>query len=448
MRYAALPFVSTAKAEVTTDHASSNRRNLWPSADDSSAEWLTYLRKVCGLLWPPPAEIAIKGSRLGWPGPLGTSARGAAGLSQSSEFVLVPGVGRPPLLVPAKRDVAAAAVRHYSGPRSPATRLTARMLALGLASGLGGAMIQGRMRVGAPLGTDNIETFLREAVSPGIQVSMYLGPARANRKPVLQLLTPVGQPIGFAKIGVSPLTRDLVRAEHAALGRLSQAGLVEVTVPPVLHFGEWHGLDVLVLGALPVWQRHHPVSGPQLAAAMGEVARVDGLTREPLRGSAYLERLRGRLAGADEGQDRAALQGVLATLGGRLGDVVLTYGAWHGDWAPWNMAHTGCGLLVWDWERFDAGVPLGFDALHHWLQGEVGPRHHDPLASATGCSARAAELLTPFGIAAPEARLTALLYLADLATRYLVDRQAEAGAQRGAPGTWLIPALITEVARL
>jgi hypothetical protein len=34
-----------------------------------------------------------------------------------------------------------------------------------------------------------------------------------------------------------------------------------------------------------------------------------------------------------------------------------------------------------------------------------------------------------------------------LATRYLVDRQARAGAPRGAPGTWLIPAIELEVAR-
>jgi hypothetical protein len=47
-----------------------------------------------------------------------------------------------------------------------------------------------------------------------------------------------------------------------------------------------------------------------------------------------------------------------------------------------------------------------------------------------------------------EARLTAALYLADVATRYLVDRQAQAGAPLGDPGTWLIPALVAEVAQL
>jgi hypothetical protein len=112
------------------------------------------------------------------------------------------------------------------------------------------------------------------------------------------------------------------------------------------------------------------------------------------------------------------------------------------------MASTTSGLLVWDWERFASGVPVGFDALHYWLQSEVGPQHRDPLAAATDCLEHAAALLAPFGIDPGRARLTAALYLADMSTRYLVDRQAAAGAPLGAPGTWLIPALVGEVARL
>jgi hypothetical protein len=77
----------------------------------------------------------------------------------------------------------------------------------------------------------------------------------------------------------------------------------------------------------------------------------------------------------------------------------------------------------------------------------VGPPRRDPLAAATDCVERAAELLAPLGIDPARARLTAALYLADVATRYLVDRQAAAGAPLGAPGTWLIPALVGEVAQ-
>jgi hypothetical protein len=45
----------------------------------------------------------------------------------------------------------------------------------------------------------------------------------------------------------------------------------------------------------------------------------------------------------------------------------------------------------------------------------------------------------------PAAELTALLYLFDLATRYLADRQAQAGARLGVLGTWLLPVLVRRV---
>jgi hypothetical protein len=61
---------------------------------------------------------------------------------------------------------------------------------------------------------------------------------------------------------------------------------------------------------------------------------------------------------------------------------------------------------------------------------------------------RAPELLGPFGIADHEARLTALLYLADLSVRYLADRQEQAGAALGAPRRWLLPALQSGIGEL
>ena len=35
------------------------------------------------------------------------------------------------------------------------------------------------------------------------------------------------------------------------------------------------------------------------------------------------------------------------------------------------MANLADALLVWDWERFATGVPLGFDAVHHELQKRI-----------------------------------------------------------------------------
>jgi hypothetical protein len=414
-------------------------------------EGLTRMREFCELLWPPPAVITLDGSSRHMPHFPRTARPGSRNHANGGggTFILVPGTRRLPLLVPATGRAAAAAVRHYSTRGSPTVRLAAKGFSLCLAGGLGWVVPWAGVRIDAPPGTDTIEAFLGDMVAQDIRLSMYLGPARANRKPVLLILTPAGDPVAFAKIGFNQLTCDLVRTERTSLIHLREAGLTQITVPRVLHHDRWRGLDVLVLSALPAGLRSRPLPPAKLTAAMSEVTRVGGLRSEPLGESKYLQCLRDRLAGADDGPERAALQQALGDIVARAGDTVLTYGAWHGDWAPWNMANTDSGLLVWDWERFACGVPIGFDALHYQLQRQVAPgRRGDPMAAATQCPQRAAPLLAPFGVSAGKARLTAALYLAELATRYLVDRQAKAGARLGAPGDWLIPAVVAEVARL
>ena len=337
--------------------------------------------------------------------------------------------------------IAASAVRYFNGQRTLKVRLTTKVFSLGLSSGLGGAVYSGRVRVGTPPGAENIETYLKGVLARDLRVSMSVGPPRANRKPVLQLLTASGEPLAFAKIGTTPLTCDLVRAEHAALTSLGQAALNRITTPRVLHHDEWNGLGILVLSPLPVWRQRRTLDAAELATAMNEVARVNGLETGPLRDSGYLRKLRGRVSAVEQAPERAALLQALDVLTDRHGDTVLHFGAWHGDWSPWNMASTDPDLLVWDWERFTTGVPLGFDALHYQLQLEVGPAHVDPRAAATHCSVHAPQTLAPFGITGEQARLTGVLYLTDLATRYLADRQEELGARLGTPGTWLIPAI-------
>jgi len=420
-----------------------------------SPDWLACLHEMCDLLWPPPTVVTLdskRPARLGLAGSRRRPGSGPAAAPDGREFALIAGLRRPPLMVPAERRLAAAAVRQHSRPRSAAARMSVRALCLGLAAGMGDNAlrwaVRGRVQVAAPAGAGTIDEHLKTALSRDLAVSMYLGPARANRKPVLQLQAPSGEPAGFAKIGVNPLTRSLVRAEHEALVRLSRAQLAEVTVPRVLHYDTWRGLEVLVLSALPAWLAPHRLRSPRLVAAMTELAGVAGLRQEPLATSGYLCRLRARLAATDDTPERTALTQALGVIAARGGQQTLTLGAWHGDWSPWNMASTGNGLLVWDWERFATGVPLGFDALHHQLQAEVVGTRTDPRAAALRCPERAPRNLAPFGLSPAQARLTAVLYLTELATRYLADRQAQAGAPLGSPRTWLIPAIFQATARL
>lgn len=394
----------------------------------ASQERGDYLHSVCGLLWPAPAEVTF-------------GRAGSAPAAACTELIVLPKLSAPRLLVPAGRRAGRTALRGYGEPGSAKSRLAVRALAAALGSGAGG-LLRDRLFVAAPPGAETIESFLSTELGQPIQVSMHLGAARANRKPVLQLLTADGKIAGYAKIGVSDLTADLVRAERDALARLADARLPGLTIPQVRGCGTWQDLAVLVLSPLPVWQRRTGLRPGQLAAAMAALARSPGSRPGMLAASGYWQQLTGRLAGAGDGAQHDALRTALARLGERSGHTELAFGAWHGDWTPWNMASTRDGLLLWDWERFGADVPLGFDALHYWLQAQVVPGKADPEAAARECVRRAQTLLEPFGIAtSAQAELTALLYLAELSVRYLADRQEQAGARLGAPGRWLIPAL-------
>ncbi|HEY0536370.1 MAG TPA: hypothetical protein VGD29_32695 [Actinoplanes sp.] len=388
-----------------------------------------YLTEVLGLLYPQPCRTD------GSPG------------TPIAEYLVVPDARRPRLLVPTvSRRVAAVAVRRYAEPQSRTARLKRDAVVAALRTGASGVLLRDRIRVTGPFST-SIDGYLSEALARELAISIHIGPARANRKPVLQLIGPEGDTFGFGKLGTGPLTQRLVKAETAALTALGSSGLTKLTVPRVLHAGQWQGLQVLVQSALPVWLPRATLTPRRLVAAMLDIAGCCGYTQGTLAAGSYWHELRQRLAAVADRPEGVSLASAAELLVKHAGETAFRYGAWHGDWAPWNMANVDDALLVWDWERFATGVPLGFDAVHHDLQRRI--QSTDDAKNAVEATVqRAVELLAPFGVPAEGRTVTALLYLVDLATRYLTDRQAEAGARLGVLGTWLLPVLIRRVEEL
>jgi hypothetical protein len=376
---------------------------------DRVDERTAWLRELVPLLWPAPATATLGRARH-------ANAR--------RSYLILPSLAHPRLLVPRRtRRAAGGALRGYGEQSSAARRLAVRLAAAGLTAGAGDSLLRDRLEVGG--GGDTIEDQLSRELGRPVLVSLHLGPARANRKPVLQLLGADGGTVGYAKVATNVLTGRLVADEVAALRTLAGAGLTRVTVPRVLSGGSWRGLEILVQSPLPVRQPRRPADG-RLAPATAEVAAVGGISAEPVDGP-YGSRLRQRVAALPAGEARDGLTAALDTLDARA---ELRIGSWHGDWTPWNTAVVEGTVLAWDWERFASGVPAGFDALHYDLQPRLtGEPRTDGLALAD-LGRRAPGLLAPVGVPAESAAVVAVLYLVEILTRYIGDGQTRWGNWR------------------
>lgn len=392
---------------------------------------------LADLLWPHPATVTLGGA--------GRHAEPAL-----AQYLPLPSAADPRLLLPRRpRRAAAAAIRHQ--PAAPGkARLRRDIGALGIAGGLGDLAQRRHIRVvaGAP-DADTIETFFSRRLGHAVLLSMHLGKPRANRKPVVQILTPTGTTLGFAKIGVDALTNSLVRAETSALHLVAAAHLQHLTTAEVLLSERWNALDIVMTSPLQVWgRRRRAVPSDLLLAATQEVAAVVPASTLALREWMGASGLLDRLAGLAPGEAVNDVQTATADLLTAAGEVRLGCGAWHGDWTPWNMAAVADRLFVWDWERFAAPAPIGFDALHFSLQQALVSERR-PAREATESLARSAPaVLAPYGVPAADARVIVLAYLTELAGRYLHDGQEAAGARLGRVGEWLVPVLATLAADL
>ncbi|MDS1269802.1 phosphotransferase [Lipingzhangella sp. LS1_29] len=349
-------------------------------------------------------------------------------------YVALPSLRQPRLLLPAgHRHAAARAVQLFSGRHCVDTRLRAGLVSAALNYG-GTGLLRGRLSVHA-----GIERMLTQILGQELVLAVHLGPPRANRKPVLALLTPDGRPAGFGKLGVNGLTDRLVRAETAALRQLASADLPDVTVPRVLHAGMWNGHPLLVQEPLPVCSQTEVPNRGQLLRCVTQIAGMSGVKHRPLANSPYLAGLCERLSGLADLPETEALRSALA----RLPAVSLAFGAWHGDLTRWNIASTPRRDFVWDWERLTEDVPVGFDALHFSLTEAVrGDARRGAMAwLRTGASLLNAPELARLGVCPEHTRVVMTLYLVELASRYLHDGQAQAGGRLGQLNTWLLPAL-------
>jgi hypothetical protein len=385
-----------------------------------------HMVETAALLWPAPAEVRL------------ADRRESPGAGQLREFLFVPSASHPRLLLPAATGAAAAsALRRYSHALGTGERVARAAGAALVRTGLARRLFPDRLRISLPDGTDisTIETELARLLGQPVVVSLGLGNLRANQKPIMQVLGTDGRSLAFVKVGNNDVTRDLVRTEAASLRQLATRPFGHLRVPEVLHLVTWRELDLLVLSPLHTTARRRARTSQLPHAAFQELATAFGVTHEPLAAAGYRKALDAQIDEID-GSHGDGLRETLDRLAARHGDLVLPFGAWHGDWTPWNMSYERGTVRVWDWERFAIGVPVGFDPLHFRFSEMMNDPETESDA-ASRLSSDAGSLLAHFGVSPDAATVIASLYLVELAVRFTLAADGPTGQPLRARAKWL-----------
>ena len=334
-------------------------------------------------------------------------------------YVALPTPARAQVLVPRRSPAAgAAALRAFSNGAPWRGRVAATAAGAAVRAGLVGA-VGGGVTVAVTPGTATEELpelvlshhLARVLERAEVDMAVRVGGTRPNSKPVMRV-SAGAQALAYAKVGWSPLTRELVAAEAQALRRLGSDPPASFSAPELLHAGEWRGLAVTAVA---------PVAGGRIEArpeppaeATAELALGAGVHRARLEAGEWWRRLRGRIERAGAGPQRALAERTAAAHGG----AELDHGRFHGDWTPWNMTRSDGRLTAWDWERAGDGAPVGIDAIHHCLLVLMNARGLAPEQAAAETLARAGALLAPLGVAAAAAPALVAAELLEMSVRF------------------------------
>jgi len=345
--------------------------------------------------------------------------------------------GRSFLVSLADRRGTASALTSYNALRSGRRRVVRRALGAALRTGLAQPLLRTKIDIGvrsaatpeqraADLLTEHLSTMCAAAHQGAAPLVVAIGGGDGPyRKPVLQVFSAAGTPLGFVKVGWNDWTRDGVRREAAAL-RACETRPLRFDVPKLLGLSGWHGLDLLATAPLPDQVRGARLAAPLPdASILREISQLSVGVTGPLADSTWWHGIRSRIRqNVTDHRSREVLERMAGQLEAGYGGVPLEYGFCHGDFVPWNLALLGERLYVWDWENSELQAPLGFDAVHYHFQVAFVGRGV-PLGEATALAARSARpVLRELGVPAAHCGLLAVLHLVELFLRHEEARSA------------------------
>ncbi len=388
---------------------------LTTSAVDGSAAVLTVdprLQSYVEKIWLPDGPVGSPVAvSIGEPPP---------GHVVAEQYAVLPHPQLARFLVPlASRDVAAASFREYNATRARVSRIVRGSLAAAFSSGLGvprnsRLVVSVDSRVPRARWYDHlvIAQLASRLDLPELHTFVAVRQVNPNVKPTLQLFDRAAQPVGYAKLGTTEATRNLVRTEAATLASLS-GSLSSVIVPGLVDAGDWGDTAFTVTSPLPRDLRRWTRGLLETAHTINAIATTGQRSHGPLATSSYAARLRSDIDIASASSEVAAALGQwLMRLQADVSP--LSFGRMHGDWIPDNLGHSDSRLVAWDWEHSHHDVPLGFDLLH-WRFHHALVKHG--MAAAVAAVEAALPELALVNVPAGSHKLTGSLYLLDVFVR-------------------------------
>ncbi|MGH9297485.1 MAG: hypothetical protein ACRDZP_05855 [Acidimicrobiales bacterium] len=364
----------------------------------------------------PGTDAALLTSLLG---PLGEVLQPIGG--PTAGWLVLPSKAQPRLLIPAhSRRLASYALTDYVRNSKRSKRALARVLERCLRAGLplpaGKAR---RLEIDAVSEAALVE-HLSELAGEPVRPAVHLGRERANRKPVISLLSPKGRLVAVAKVATNGLVAELLEREAEALRQMADYPLAGLAVPRSLRVETWRGVPLFLQSALPL---RAAAPGPALKSVLATVALMTDRSELRLRfvDSPWWKKIQAAINEAP-----AAGGGKLAELSRSLeatfAKAELSFGPCHGDLSPWNAASLEGSLLLWDWERFEEDAPVGLDGLHYFFS-ELLRAGAAPRRAARALFEATASVLASCHVNKGDSELTKLAYVAWMATRYLTESE-------------------------
>ena len=188
-------------------------------------------------------------------------------------------------------------------------------------------------------------------------------------------MTAEGEALGFGKIGWNALTRrDGGARGRGALAAHRRRRQTSFDAPAIVHAGPWQGFELMVVRPA-ITDGGGLRRGSADGAPPARSPRIGGLEHSALAALALVAI--GCPSGSKQSNTPAWRRRSLRSRSGTARPNS-TFGGCHGDWTPWNMGRRNGRLIVWDWERFHTGVPVGIDLAHFAFMVALRQRNQSP----------------------------------------------------------------------